>query len=71
MVRSLLHIREKVDISKYLNLRAFLKKHQRENYQAKKSAVLTKHQFLTFLAKTPDEKYLGTKVSGSKSILPI
>ncbi|KAJ3661687.1 hypothetical protein Zmor_006074 [Zophobas morio] len=50
-----------VDISKYLNLRAFLKKHQRENYQAKKSAVLTKHQFLTFLAKAPDEKYLGTK----------
>ncbi|KAJ3662266.1 hypothetical protein Zmor_006622 [Zophobas morio] len=62
MVRSLLHIREKVDISKYFNLRAFLKKHQRENYQAKKSAVLTKHQFLTFLAKAPDEKYLGTKI---------
>lgn len=62
MVKSLLNIRNGVDITKYLKLRAYLKK-QNEGYTPKKARVLTKEQFDKFLSDAPNEKYLATKVS--------
>lgn len=62
MVKSLLHSKHDVDISKYLKLRAYLKKNN-EGYIPKKARVLTKEQLDRFLSEAPDEKYLGIKVS--------
>lgn len=62
MIKSLLNIKEGVDISKYMKLRAYLKK-QNEGYAPKKSRVFTKAQFEKFLYEAPDEKYLGMKAS--------
>jgi hypothetical protein len=50
-----------VDISKFLKLRAFLKKTS-EGYTAKKSKVFTKDEFDKFLFEAPDKLYLGLKV---------
>ncbi|XP_071057093.1 uncharacterized protein [Onthophagus taurus] len=61
MLRTVLNINYNVDISKYMKLRAFLKK-QNEGYRAKKSKVFTKEQFDKFLDEAPNDKYLGLKV---------
>lgn len=62
MIRTLLNLRHDVDISKYLKLRAFLKK-KNEGYSPKKARVLTKEQFDMFIFNAPDEKYLAAKVN--------
>lgn len=62
MIRTLLGIKNGIDISKYLKLRAYLKK-QNEGYTPKKSRGLTRQQFEKFLAEASDEKYLGIKAS--------
>lgn len=62
MIRTTLNIKHGIDISKYLKLRAFLKK-KNEGYCPKKSRVFTKEQFDRFLSDAPDEKYLGAKVT--------
>ena len=56
MIKSLLSIRNGVDISRYLKLRAYLKK-QNEGYTAKKSRVFTKENFEKFIFEAPDEIY--------------
>uniref|UniRef100_A0A6P7G4Q9 Uncharacterized protein LOC114334138 n=1 Tax=Diabrotica virgifera virgifera TaxID=50390 RepID=A0A6P7G4Q9_DIAVI len=61
MIKSELVIRKNVDISKFLKLRAFLKKTS-EGYTAKKSKVFTKDEFDKFLFEAPDKLYLGLKV---------
>lgn len=62
MIRSLLSVKHGLDISKYLRLRAYLKK-ENEGYMPKKSKVFTKEQFEHFLQAAPDMQYLGMKVS--------
>lgn len=62
MIKSLLNIKHGLDISKYMKLRAYLKK-QNEGYTPKKSKVFTKDQFEDFLNNAPNEQYLGIKVS--------
>jgi hypothetical protein len=61
MINALLNIKKNVNITKYLKLRAFLKK-QGEDYRPKKAKVLTKEQFDKFMFDASDEKYLTTKV---------
>ena len=62
MVKSMLNIRNGVDISKYIKLRLFLKK-KNEGYTPKKSRVFTKEEFDKFIQDAPNEKYLAMKVS--------
>lgn len=62
MIRSMLNIRQGFDISKYLKLRAYLKK-QNEDYIPKKAKVFTREQFEKFLFEAPDHQYLGSKVN--------
>lgn len=62
MIRSLLNIKHGVDISKYLQLRAYLKK-QNEGHVPKKSRGFTKEQFEQFLYEASDERCLGHKAS--------
>lgn len=62
MIKSLLNIKHGLDISKYMKLRAYLKK-QNEGYTPKKSKVFSKDQFEDFLNNAPNEQYLGIKVS--------
>jgi hypothetical protein len=61
MVRSLMNINHGIDISRFLKLRAFLKK-QNECYTPKKSRVFTKKEFDKFLSDSSDQQYLGLKV---------
>jgi hypothetical protein len=61
MIKALLNIKKNVNITKYLKLRAFLKK-QGEDYRPKKAKVLTKEEFDKFMFDASDEKYLATKV---------
>ncbi|XP_031327417.1 uncharacterized protein LOC116181409 isoform X2 [Photinus pyralis] len=61
MIKALLNLKHGLDISKYMKLRAYLKK-QNEGYTPKKSKVFTKEQFEDFLNNAPDEQYLGIKV---------
>lgn len=62
MLRSTLSIKNNVDISKYVKLRAFLKR-QNDNYKPKKSKTLTSEEIQKFLKEAPDYKYLLTKVN--------
>jgi hypothetical protein len=61
MVRSLMNINHGIDISRFLKLRAFLKK-QNECYTPKKSRVFTKKEFDKFLSDYSDQQNLGLKV---------
>lgn len=51
------HMRQKIGISQFLDLREFLKTYQKKGYQVK--AVLIKDQLINLT----DAKYLGLKVS--------
>lgn len=62
MIKSQLAIKHEIDISKYLKLRAFLKK-SNEGYLAKKSRVFSKEEFERFLSEAPDDSNLGLKVT--------
>lgn len=61
MLRSTLIIKNCVDISKYVKLRAFLKR-KSEKYAPKQSKTLTSEEIQQFLKDAPDEKYLLIKV---------
>uniref|UniRef100_A0A6P7FPS2 Uncharacterized protein LOC114332592 n=1 Tax=Diabrotica virgifera virgifera TaxID=50390 RepID=A0A6P7FPS2_DIAVI len=61
MLRAVLNFRHNVDISKYVKLRAFLKR-QNVGYQAKKSSVFSEADIDTFLNNAPIE-YLPQKVA--------
>ncbi|XP_031341708.1 uncharacterized protein LOC116182764 [Photinus pyralis] len=61
MVRAMLRLHEKIDISKYGILISFLKA-KNVGYKPKKSQVLSREQVIEFLQRAPDEKYLFVKV---------
>ncbi|XP_031332906.1 uncharacterized protein LOC116163191 [Photinus pyralis] len=62
MIKSILNVKHGVDISKYLKLRAFLKR-QNEGHIPKKSKVFTKNEFDAFINNAPDNDYLGMKIA--------
>lgn len=61
-LKATININEKVDISNYNTLTAFMKKKSR-GFSSKKSNVFTPDQMQSFLTQASDEKYLTTKVS--------
>lgn len=61
MLRAVLNVKHNIDISKYIRLRAFLKR-KSVGYCPKKSRILTKEEFQKFLCHAPDDKYLMMKV---------
>ena len=61
MLKSLIKIKENIDISKYYILSAKLKKYDK-GYQPKKAATLTGDQVRLFLDEAPDEAFLVQKV---------
>lgn len=62
MLRTTLYINHNIDISKYLKLKAFLKR-KNDGYKPKKSAVLTTQQINDFITRASDEQFLLTKVN--------
>lgn len=61
MIKSMLKIRNNVDISEYPKLNAFLKR-QSDGFTSKKSKILTSNEVERFLNEAPDDRYLATKV---------
>ncbi|CAK1588890.1 unnamed protein product [Parnassius mnemosyne] len=61
MIKSMLKIRNNVDISEYPKLNAFLKL-QSDSFTTKKSKILTSNEVERFLNEAPDDRYLATKV---------
>ena len=61
MLRAMLVNKNNIDISKYLNLRAFLKR-KSDGYHPKKSNTFSKEQIIKFINEAPDHVYLLTKV---------
>lgn len=61
MVKSMLNLKNGVDISKFPKLLAFLKR-QGDGYKPKKARVLTNEQVDQFLSAAPDKDYLMIKV---------
>lgn len=68
MLKSTIIIKNCVDISKYVKLRAFLKR-KSEKYVPKQSKTLTPEEIQQFLKDAPDEKYLLVKVSFKKILM--
>ncbi|KAL0851950.1 hypothetical protein ABMA28_000232 [Loxostege sticticalis] len=62
MIKSMLKIRNNVDISEYPKLNAFLKR-QSDGFTSKKSKILTSDEVEKFLNEAPDDRYLATKVA--------
>lgn len=62
MLRSTINIKNNIDISKYVKLKAFLKR-KSEGHRPKKSKVFTAHNMETFLNNAPDDTFLDKKVS--------
>ncbi|XP_045466569.1 uncharacterized protein LOC123675267 [Harmonia axyridis] len=62
MLKSVINIREDIDISKFPKLLAFLKR-RNEGFKPKKSRILTSEQVDQFLREAPDDKYLMLKVA--------
>ncbi|CAK1597504.1 unnamed protein product [Parnassius mnemosyne] len=62
MIKSMLKIRNNVDISEYPKLNAFLKR-QSDSFTTKKSKILTSSEVERFLNEAPDDRYLATKVA--------
>lgn len=61
MVKSMLMVNENVDISRYLKVRAFLKK-QSVGYESKKAKTLSREEIIKFIKEAPDQSYLLAKV---------
>ena len=61
MLRTMINLKNKVNISKYSNLLALLK-NKNKGYKPKQAKVFTDEQVRRFLENTPDYKYLATKV---------
>ncbi|CAK1577852.1 unnamed protein product [Parnassius mnemosyne] len=62
MIKSMLKIRNNVDISEYPKLNAFLKR-QSDGFTTKKSKILTSNEVERFLSEAPDNCYLAKKVA--------
>ncbi|KYB27117.1 uncharacterized protein LOC103313307 [Tribolium castaneum] len=62
ILKTTIFINENIDISKYLKLRAFLKR-QNAGYKPKKSNTFNREMINQFLEQAPDEKYLLMKVA--------
>ncbi|KAJ8978489.1 hypothetical protein NQ317_009117, partial [Molorchus minor] len=63
MMKSVIIIRENVDISKFPRLLAFLKRQNVDGFKPKKLNVYTIEQVDQFLREAPDAKYLVMKVA--------
>lgn len=61
MLRSIINLREGIDISKYYTVIAFLKR-KSEGYKAKKSLILSKDHINEFLIKADNKSHLFNKV---------
>lgn len=61
MLKTTLSINDSIDISKFLKLRAFLKR-RNDGYKPKKSNVFSRQEMKTFLKEAPDSQYLLMKV---------
>ncbi|XP_044260666.1 uncharacterized protein LOC123008737 isoform X2 [Tribolium madens] len=61
MLKTTIFVNENVDISKFLKLRAFLKR-QNAGYKPKKSNTFSREGISQFLEEAPDDKYLLMKV---------
>lgn len=62
MLRSELNLKRNIDIKKYTNLVAYIKR-QADGYSAKKSKVFIKKDFAKFLLEADDKEYLMAKVA--------
>ncbi|CAK1580078.1 unnamed protein product [Parnassius mnemosyne] len=62
MIKSMLKIRNNVDISEYSKLNAFLKR-QSDGFATKKLKILTSNEVERFLNEAPDDRYLATKIA--------
>lgn len=67
MLRTELSLKRNIDIKKYTNLLAFLKRHS-EGYQPKKSQVLSKENIANFLREAADVQHLMNKVGVLKPL---
>jgi integrase len=67
MLRSELSLKRNIDIKKYTNLVAFLKR-QSDGYHAKKSNVLSKQNIAKFLIEADDKTFLMAKVNSNRTI---
>lgn len=61
MLRSMLALKEDIDIRKFTLLKSFVKT-KNAGHKKKKAHVLTSEQIRSFLISAPDEQYLLTKV---------
>lgn len=61
-LKSIISIKEKINISIYADLNAFLKRQSRDDSEKKKSYVLETEDVKNFLANAPDDKHLLSKV---------
>lgn len=61
IIKTCLSIKQNINISKYMKLRAFLKK-KNAGYVPKQSKTLSRDQFEKFLENAPNDKYLMHKV---------
>ncbi|XP_008194853.1 uncharacterized protein LOC100142506 isoform X2 [Tribolium castaneum] len=61
MLKTTIFVNENIDISKFVKLRAFLKR-QNAGYKPKKSNTFSRERINQFLEEAPDEKYLLMKV---------
>ncbi|KAJ8909726.1 hypothetical protein NQ315_014377 [Exocentrus adspersus] len=62
MLKSMLSIEDNVDISKFLKLKAFLKR-KNDDYKPKKFKVFTREDMETFLKEADDRSFLLMKVA--------
>lgn len=62
MLKNTMKINDNLDIGKYSELTAFLKR-MSDGYRGNKSKVLSVDNIEKFLSEAPDEKYLATKVN--------
>ncbi|KAJ8914224.1 hypothetical protein NQ315_003587, partial [Exocentrus adspersus] len=62
MLKSMVIIKNNIDISQYSKLKAFLKR-KNDGYKPKKSKVLTVEQVDQFLSQAPDDQFLMVKVA--------
>ena len=65
MLKSTIKTKNNVDLARYVNLTAFLKRLS-DGYKPKKARVLSADQVKRFLDEAPDHHYLATKVSRNK-----
>lgn len=62
MLKTTVNIKDNIDISKYVKLKAFLKR-KSEGHRPKKSKVFTARDVENFLNNAPDDTFLDKKVS--------